>query len=42
MALRCLIVDDKPGFRDEVRPLLEEQGISVVGGAAVNSGQKSC
>ena len=34
MALRCLIVDDNAGFRDEMRALLEEQGISVVGGAA--------
>jgi DNA-binding NarL/FixJ family response regulator len=29
MALRCLIVDDNAGFRDEVRALLEEKaGIS--------------
>jgi hypothetical protein len=29
MALRCLIVDDNAGFRDEVRALLEETaGIS--------------
>jgi DNA-binding NarL/FixJ family response regulator len=34
MALRCLIVDDNTGFRDEMRALLEEQGMSVVGGAA--------
>jgi DNA-binding NarL/FixJ family response regulator len=34
MALRCLIVDDNAGFRDEMQALLEEQGISVVGGAA--------
>ena len=34
MALRCLIVDDNAGFRDEMRALLEEQGISVVGDAA--------
>ena len=32
MALRCLIVDDNAGFRDEVRALLEQHGISVVGG----------
>ena len=31
MPLRCLIVDDNDGFRDEMRALLEEQGISVVG-----------
>jgi DNA-binding NarL/FixJ family response regulator len=34
MPLRCLIVDDNAGFRDEMRALLEEQGISVVGDAA--------
>ena len=34
MSLRCLIVDDNAGFRDEMRALLEEQGISVVGDAA--------
>lgn len=34
MALRCLIVDDNAGFREEMRALLEEQGISVVDGAA--------
>jgi DNA-binding NarL/FixJ family response regulator len=34
MPLRCLIVDDNAGFRDEMRALLEEEGISVVGGAA--------
>ena len=32
--LRCLIVDDNAGFRDEMRALLEEEGISVVGDAA--------
>ena len=32
--VRCLIVDDNAGFRDEMRALLEEQGISVVGDAA--------
>jgi DNA-binding NarL/FixJ family response regulator len=32
--LRCLIVDDNSGFRDEMRALLEEQGIVVVGDAA--------
>jgi DNA-binding NarL/FixJ family response regulator len=32
--LRCLIVDDNAGFRDEMRALLKEQGISVVGEAA--------
>jgi DNA-binding NarL/FixJ family response regulator len=33
MVLRCLIVDDSPGFRDAMRALLEAQGIEVVGGA---------
>ena len=34
MPLRCFIVDDNSDFRDEIRGLLEEQGIDVVGGAA--------
>jgi DNA-binding NarL/FixJ family response regulator len=34
MPLRCLIVDDNASFRDEMRGLLQEQGIDVVGGAA--------
>jgi DNA-binding NarL/FixJ family response regulator len=34
MTLRCLIVDDNASFREEMRALLEDQGISVVGGAA--------
>jgi DNA-binding NarL/FixJ family response regulator len=34
MPLRCLIVDDNAGFRAEMRALLEEEGISVVGDAA--------
>ncbi|MFD6059994.1 LytR/AlgR family response regulator transcription factor [Rhodococcus wratislaviensis] len=29
--LRCLIVDDNPGFSDTARRLLEQQGITVVG-----------
>lgn len=37
MPLRCLIVDDNDGFRDEMCALLEEQGIVVVGGAASGS-----
>jgi DNA-binding NarL/FixJ family response regulator len=32
--MRCLIVDDNASFRDEMRGLLLEQGIDVVGGAA--------
>jgi DNA-binding NarL/FixJ family response regulator len=34
MPLRCVIVDDDDAFRQEMGALLEEQGISVVGGAA--------
>jgi|SRR5579863_5461834 len=33
MVLRCLIVDDSPGFREAIHVLLEAQGIEVVGGA---------
>jgi DNA-binding NarL/FixJ family response regulator len=33
MALRCLIVDDNASFRQEMRGLLVEQGLDVVGGA---------
>jgi DNA-binding NarL/FixJ family response regulator len=35
--VRCLIVDDNAGFRVEMRALLEEQGISVIGDAASGS-----
>jgi DNA-binding NarL/FixJ family response regulator len=31
--LRCLIVDDNASFREEMRGLLTEQGLYVVGGA---------
>jgi DNA-binding NarL/FixJ family response regulator len=34
MPLRCVIVDDDDAFRQEMGALLEEQGISMVGGAA--------
>jgi DNA-binding NarL/FixJ family response regulator len=34
MPIRCLIVDDNSGFRQEMLGLLEEQGLEVVGGAA--------
>ena len=34
MPIRCLIVDDNSSFRQEMRGLLEEQGIEVVAGAA--------
>jgi DNA-binding NarL/FixJ family response regulator len=33
MRLRCLIVDDNTGFREEMHGLLAEQGLDVVGGA---------
>jgi DNA-binding NarL/FixJ family response regulator len=33
MRLRCLIVDDNASFREEMRGLLVEQGLDVVGGA---------
>jgi DNA-binding NarL/FixJ family response regulator len=33
MRLRCLIVDDNARFREEMRGLLAEQGLDVVGGA---------
>jgi DNA-binding NarL/FixJ family response regulator len=32
MGLRCLIVDDNASFREEMRGLLAEQGLDVVGG----------
>jgi two-component system, NarL family, nitrate/nitrite response regulator NarL len=34
MHVRCLIVDDNASFREEMRALLTEQGLEVVGGAA--------
>ena len=33
MRWRCLIVDDNTSFREEMRGLLSEQGLDVVGGA---------
>src|SRR3954452_18656768 len=33
MRLRCLIVDDNASFREQIRGLLAEQGLDVVGGA---------
>src|SRR5437763_6597868 len=33
VSLRCLIVDDNPSFREEMRGLLAEQGLDVVGEA---------
>jgi hypothetical protein len=35
MALRCVLVDDSPGFLEAGRRLLERQGISDVGGRLV-------
>jgi DNA-binding NarL/FixJ family response regulator len=34
MALRCLIVDDRPSFSEVARELLEGQGVTVVGVAS--------
>ena len=33
MALRCVIVDDSPGFTAAARDLLEREGVAVVGTA---------
>jgi DNA-binding NarL/FixJ family response regulator len=33
MPVRCVIVDDNASFREEMRGLLAEQGLDVVGGA---------
>jgi DNA-binding NarL/FixJ family response regulator len=35
--LRCLIVDDNTSFREEMRGLLSEQGLEVVGGAGTGA-----
>ncbi|WP_220499631.1 response regulator transcription factor [Microbispora sp. H10949] len=37
MPLRCLIVDDSDHFKDAARPLLEADGISVVGAASTTA-----
>jgi DNA-binding NarL/FixJ family response regulator len=37
VALRCVLVDDSPGFLAAGRRLLERQGISVVGVASTNA-----
>lgn len=34
MSLRCVIVDDSPGFLRSARTLLERQGVAVVGVAS--------
>jgi CheY-like chemotaxis protein len=37
VALRCLIVDDNPGFLEAARTLLEQQGLQVVGVASTGA-----
>ncbi|MDQ4145271.1 MAG: response regulator transcription factor [Actinomycetota bacterium] len=37
MSLRCLIVDDSPGFLQAARVLLERQGLRVVGVASTTA-----
>jgi CheY-like chemotaxis protein len=37
VALRCLIVDDNPGFLQAARALLEQEGIRVVGVASTGA-----
>jgi DNA-binding NarL/FixJ family response regulator len=34
VVLRCLIVDDNPGFLDAARALLEQEGVAIVGVAS--------
>ena len=36
MGLRCLIVDDSPGFLQAARALLEQKGMTVVGIASTS------
>jgi two-component system, NarL family, nitrate/nitrite response regulator NarL len=36
MGLRCLIVDDSPGFLQAARALLEQEGMTVVGVASTS------
>ena len=40
--MRCLIVDDSPGFVDAARGLLESQGVTVVGVASSGSEALRC
>ena len=47
MGLRCLIVDDSPGFIQAARALLEQEGMTVVGvastsGAAIQHAVRQC
>ena len=37
MVLRCLIVDDNPGFLQAARTLLEQEGLRVVGVASTSA-----
>ena len=37
MALRCLIVDDNPGFLRAARALLEQEGVRIVGVASTSA-----
>src|SRR5689334_8668510 len=37
VALRCLIVDDNPGFLEAARALLQQEGIEVVGVASTGT-----
>jgi CheY-like chemotaxis protein len=42
MSLRCLIVDDNPGFLHAARALLEQQGVQVVGVASTGAEALRC
>jgi DNA-binding NarL/FixJ family response regulator len=37
VALRCLIVDDNPGFLEVARTLLEQEGLEIVGVASTGA-----
>jgi CheY-like chemotaxis protein len=42
VALRCLIVDDNPGFLHAARALLEQEGVRVVGVASTGAEALRC
>jgi CheY-like chemotaxis protein len=42
VALRCLIVDDSPGFLRAARTLLEQEGVRVVGVASTGADAVRC
>jgi CheY-like chemotaxis protein len=42
VALRCLIVDDNPGFLHAARALLEQEGVCVVGVASTRAEALQC